>query len=284
MIGIRRARGGTGTRGPGPGTASWGVPAAAAAPTNDTPAGAVALQFGDTITLDTTEATTDRSEEAWFADCSPKYADATVWYTFTSDTGTGVDIDWFESDYEVGMLVTTGTPGEDLDTVLCGGGRFTAEAGAEYTIAIFDDQSDERRGRFGDATGPRVDGGTLQLTVNTSDPVPGADLTVDGNAVLNADGSVTVTGTCSCTEAPTSQVFGGIDQTVRGVKVSGFSEQFFEGTCDGTERPWTLVVVPDEGTFKEGKPVTTWFAFGCIDEGSYCSGQVVDTKLQIVAA
>ena len=259
-------------------------PAAAAAPANDTPDGAVALEFGDTITLDTTEATTDKSEDAWFQDCDPKYADATVWYTFTSPTRTGVDIDWFESDYEVGMLVTTGTPGEDLETVLCGGGRFTAEAGVTYTIAIFDDQSDERRGRFGDATGPRVDGGTLQLSVNTSDPVPGADLTVDQEAVLDTDGSVTVTGTYSCTEASTSQVFGGIDQTVRGTKVSGFAEEFFEGTCDGTERPWTLVVVPDEGTFKEGKPATTWFAFGCIDEGNYCSGRVVDTKLQIVAA
>ena len=259
-------------------------PAAAAAPANDTPDGAVALEFGDTVTLDTTEATTDKSEDAWFQDCDPKYADATVWYTFTSPTRTGVDIDWFESDYEIGMLVTTGTPGEDLETVLCGGGRFTAEAGVTYTIAIFDDQSDERRGRFGDATGPRVDGGTLQLSVNTSDPVPGADLTVDQEAVLDTDGSVTVTGTYSCTEASTSQVFGGIDQTVRGTKVSGFAEEFFEGTCDGTERPWTLVVVPDEGTFKEGKPATTWFAFGCIDEGNYCSGRVVDTKLQIVAA
>jgi opacity protein-like surface antigen len=259
-------------------------PAAAAVPANDTPAGAVALEFGDTVTLDTTEATTDKSEDAWFQDCDPKYADATVWYTFTSPTRTGVDIDWFESDYEIGMLVTTGTPGEDLETVLCGGGRFTAEAGVTYTIAIFDDQSDERRGRFGDATGPRVDGGTLQLSVNTSDPVPGADLTVDQEAVLDTDGSVTVTGTYSCTEASTSQVFGGIDQTVRGTKVSGFAEEFFEGTCDGTERPWTLVVVPDEGTFKEGKPATTWFAFGCIDEGNYCSGRVVDTKLQIVAA
>jgi opacity protein-like surface antigen len=259
-------------------------PAAAAVPANDTPAGAVALEFGDTVTLDTTEATTDKSEDAWFQDCDPKNADATVWYTYTSPTRTGVDIDWFESDYEVGMLVTTGTPGEDLETVLCGGGRFTAEAGVTYTIAIFDDQSDERRGRFGDATGPRVDGGTLQLSVNTSDPVPGADLTVDQEAVLDADGSVTVTGTYSCTEASTSQVFGGIDQTVRGTKVSGFAEEFFEGTCDGTERPWTLVVVPDEGTFKEGKPATTWFAFGCIDEGNYCSGRVVDTKLQIVAA
>lgn len=260
------------------------APAAAAVPANDTPAGAVALEFGDSVTLDTTEATTDKSEDAWFQDCDPKYADATVWYTFTSDTRTGVDIDWFESDYEIGMLVTTGTPGEDLDTVLCGGGRFTAEAGVTYTIAIFDDQSDERRGRFGDATGPRVDGGTLQLSVNTSDPVPGADLTVDREAVLDADGNVTVTGTYSCTEAPTSQVFGRIDQTVRGVKVSGFAEEFFEGTCDGVERPWTLVVVPDEGTFKEGKPATTWFAFGCIEEGNYCSGRVVETRLQIVAA
>ena len=266
MIGspLRAAAPGLGGRVPG--TVPWG------------------LEFGDTVTLDTTEATTDKSEEPWFEDCNPKYADATVWYTFTSDTRTGVDIDWFESSYEIGMLVTTGTPGVDLETVLCGGGRFTAEAGVEYTIAIFDDQSDERRGRFGDATGPRIDGGLLQLSVEESPPVPGADLSVDEDAVLNADGSVTVTGTYSCTEAPTSQVFGGIDQTVRGVKVSGFAEEFFEGTCDGVERPWTLVVVPEEGTFKEGKPATTWFAFGCIDQGEYCSGRVVDVKLRIVAA
>ena len=258
-------------------------PAAAAAPANDSPDGAVALELGDTITLDTTEATTDRSEQPWFEHCSPKYADATVWYTFTSDTRTGVDIDWFESSYEVGMLVTTGTPGDDLETVLCGGGRFTAEAGVQYTVVLFDDQSDERRGRFGDATGPRIDGGTLQLSVEESPPVPGADLAMDEHAVLNADGSVTVTGTYSCTEAPTSQVFGRIDQTVRGVKVSGFAEEFFEGTCDGVVRPWTLVVEPDEGTFKEGKPATTWFAFGCIDQGDYCSGHVVELRLQIGA-
>ena len=129
-----------------------------------------------------------------------------------------MDIDWFESDYEIGMLVTTGTPGVDLETVLCGGGRFTAEAGVEYTIAIFDDQSDEQRCRFGDATGPRIDGGLLQLSVEESPPVPAADLTVDEDAVLDADGTVTVAGTYWCTEAPTSQVFGSIDQTVRGVR------------------------------------------------------------------
>jgi len=124
-------------------------PAAAAAPTNDTLDGAVALDFGDTITVDTTEATTDATDDAYFENCNPKHADATVWYTFTSEERTGVDIDTFDSSYSVGMLVTTGTPGEDLETVLCGGGRFTAEAGVEYTIVLFDDQRDEKHGRYG---------------------------------------------------------------------------------------------------------------------------------------
>jgi Family of unknown function (DUF6299) len=258
-------------------------PAAAAVPSNDDPDGAIALHFGDTVTLDTTEATTDKSEDAYFENCHPKYADASVWYTFSSDTRTGVDIDTFDSSYSVGMLVTTGTPGEDLDTVLCGGGRFTAEAGVEYTIALFDDQRDERHGKLGGATGPRTDGGTLRFSVNESVPVPGADLTVDKVASLHPDGSVTVTGTYSCSEAPTGMVFGGIDQNVRGVKVTGFAELFFQNTCDGTERGWSLTVVPEEGTYKAGKAASTWFAFGCIDDGQYCSGSVVEVRVEIQA-
>ena len=126
---------------------------------------AVALDIGDTPTLDTTEATTDDTDAACFADCDPKYADATGWYTFSSPTRTGVDIDTFESSYSV-------------------------------AIVLFDDQ--------------------LQLTVRTSEPVRGADLTVD-ETPCSTPTAPSVTGTYWCTEAPTSQVFGGIEQTVRGV-------------------------------------------------------------------
>ncbi len=258
-------------------------PAAAAAPANDTVEGAVALDFGDTITLDTTEATTDAVDKAYFEDCKPPAADATVWYTFTSDTRTGVDIDPFESSYSVGMLVTTGTPGDDLDTVLCGGGRFTAEAGVDYTIVLFDDQRDERN-KFNEEKGKRTNGGTLQLSVNDSPPVPHADLTVDENAVLNPDGSVTVSGTYWCTEAEWVNVFGGLDQTARGTKVTGFAETEGDGICDGTVQQWTLTVVPEEGTYREATAASSWFALGCIDEGAYCSGHVVELRLRVRAA
>ena len=250
---------------------------------NDTVEGAVALDFGDTITLDTTEATTDAVDKAYFEDCKPPAADATVWYTFTSDTRTGVDIDPFESSYSVGMLVTTGTPGDDLDTVLCGGGRFTAEAGVDYTIVLFDDQRDDKN-KFNEEKGKRTNGGTLQLSVNDSPPVPHADLTVDEDALLNADGSVTVSGTYWCTEAEWVNVFGGLDQTSRGTKVTGFAETEGDGICDGTVQEWTLTVAAGGGDLQGGDGREPWFALGCIDEGAYCSGHVVELRLRVRAA
>ena len=75
------------------------------------------------------------------------------------------------------------------------------------------------------------------------------------------------------------------DLTVeRGTEVSGFAENHYEGTCDGVTRPWTLVIVPEAGTYKTGGVATTWFALGCIDQGDYCSGHVAEVMLQIVAA
>jgi hypothetical protein len=257
--------------------------AAAAAPDNDTIDGAIALELGDTLGIDTTEATTDAVDKAYFEDCKPPARDATVWFTFTSDTRTGVDLDTFQSSYPVSMLVTTGTPGDDLDTLLCGGGRFTAEAGVVYTIVLFDDQVEDKN-KYNEDKGRRDNGGTLELSVNASAPVPTADISVDPDAVLNADGSVTVTGTYSCTESDNLSVFGGVDQTSRGTKVTGFTETFEEGTCDGTVHDWTLTVVPDEGSYKEVTASSSWFALGCIDDSAYCSGAFVEQRLRLHAA
>jgi Family of unknown function (DUF6299) len=229
-------------------------PAFAAPPANDVIGGAVAASIGFSQVLDTTEATTDADDAQLNLDCGAPATDASVWYTFTSTSDTGVVVDVSQSSYSAGVLVGVGSPGS-LDLVACGPGTvgFLAEANTTYFVLAIDDQLD--------GSG---NGGTLNISFNEAPPPPSVELTVDPVGRVNGQtGTATLTGTYTCTNGDFIDIFGDMVQTVGRASVTGFFEVFDEGTCDGTEHEWVVTVFPDRGKFAGGKTATVTFAFSC---------------------
>src|SRR5262245_66149459 len=107
------------------------TPASAAAPSNDTFAGAQAIgSLPFSTTEDTTQATTDADDTAANANCGAPATDASVWYAFTPATDGGRIVDVSSSTYSAGVIVVSGTAGNfTLET--CGPGtvQFFGTAG-----------------------------------------------------------------------------------------------------------------------------------------------------------
>ncbi|HEX3929445.1 MAG TPA: hypothetical protein VHW64_01985, partial [Nocardioides sp.] len=57
-------------------------PASAAPPGNDEVGGAIALNLGDRVTEDTTQATTNAGDDALNAACGAPVTEASVWYSY----------------------------------------------------------------------------------------------------------------------------------------------------------------------------------------------------------
>lgn len=231
------------------------LPAVAAPPSNDTIGGATAVSLGFSQELDTTEATTDADDAQLNANCGAPATDASVWYSFTAAADGGVVVDVSQSDYSAGVLVGVGSPGS-LEIVTCGPGTvgFTAEAGTTYYILAIDDQ--------GDGGG---NGGTLRISITEAPPPPTVEITVDPIGRVDPQTGVAyLTGTYTCTNADSIDVFGEARQTI-GVRatVVGFFGFFDVGTCDGTAHTWSATVFPDNGKFAGGKTMTVTFAFAC---------------------
>src|SRR5207253_7232862 len=96
---------------------------AAAPPANDAIGGATvvgALPFHDMI--DTTGATTDvQDEQAVAGPCFFSPTSASVWYRYTATAAdSALFVDASASDYPVGVVITTRSPGS-LAALICGG-------------------------------------------------------------------------------------------------------------------------------------------------------------------
>lgn len=231
-----------------------GGPAFAAPPGNDTYAGrTIVPSIPFTVSLDTTEATTDADDDELNAQCGAPATDASVWYELTPSTDTGVVVDVSQSTYSAGALVATGSPG-DWNLVACAPGAvgFFAVAGQTYTILAIDDQFDGGG-----------NGGILNITIDVAPPPPTIDVTVNRFGTFDArTGSATVSGTVTCTgEADFAFLDTQLSQDVGRFTVRGFG--FSEVTCDGTTRPWSLEVTPENGKFAGGKAVDVTFAVAC---------------------
>jgi len=232
------------------------VPAYAAAPANDTIAGAVAIgALPFSTTLDTTEATTEKSDaEANPPECGAPATDASVWYDLTLPADDIVLADVSASDYSAGVLVVTGDPGF-FKFVTCGPGAvaFDATAGTTYHLMVIDDQLD--------GTG---NGGALQLSVTSAPPPPDLTVTVSPTGSFEkATGAAIIHGTVTCTgQVDFAVLLADVIQKVgRGV-VYGYGET--ELVCDGTSQPWTITAYPALGTkFAGGKAATISLAFAC---------------------
>jgi len=230
------------------------APALAAAPGNDTYAGAVvigSLPYSDTV--DTTEATTDADDQEVNVNCGAPATDASVWYEFTSAADIGVVIDVSGSDYTAGVAVVTGSPGS-FELITCGPNAvgFFAEAGVTYRILAFDDQLDGGG-----------NGGTLEIVVMEAPPAPEIDVTVDPVGSFDPrTGSATITGTVTCEgEVEFAFVEVELSQRVGRFIIRGFGGS--EVTCDGTTQEWSVEVFGENGLFKGGKAVSVTFAVAC---------------------
>ncbi|MGH3027168.1 MAG: hypothetical protein ACRDMW_01290 [Gaiellaceae bacterium] len=195
-----------------------GSPAALgqSAPPNDDCDGATvigAVPFTDTV--DTTAATVAVDEPT---DCDGGFGPlpSSVWYRFTPAVG-----------------VYTGSRGS-LTQVSCfsEGAGLIAEAGVTYYIRVAD--------YFGQGGGSLVFSARRGATVDA--------LTIDGTGLLDrASGSITVSGSVTCSEPATVVVSIGIEQR-RG---QGVAEA--EVPCSDTPSTWSVTVPPFSGRFVPGR-------------------------------
>jgi hypothetical protein len=249
---------------------AFAAPALAAAPSNDSRAGATAITaIPYSASLDTSEATTDAEDAEVNAHCGPPAIDATVWYTLTLALDTHVIVDASGSSYSAGIAVVTGVPGS-FALVACGPGAVAIEAasGTTYTILIFDYQ--------GDGGG---NGGTLELSVDAAPPAPTVDVTVDPVATFNkTTGGATVTGTITCTgETFGTHIDVQLRQRVGRATINGFG--FTSFTCDGTTHTWSAEIFTNNGVFKGGKAASVTIALACGLQG--CAEDFEEVQVQL---
>jgi hypothetical protein len=247
-------------------------PVAAAAPSNDTIAGATVItQLPFTDTVDTTEAETDSQEEEAAQPCVDIGAPAiekAVWYTGTivsSSLTVGVDVT--ASSYSAGIAVFDGPPSAET-FVTCGPGMVAGPVSSGQTFYLM---------VFGDM--PESPGGTLAISVFET-VMPDVALTVDPIGHFEApSGAATVSGSASCSGADFASVSGRVRQEVGRFVVSGF---FFTGIpCDGVTHTWIAEVIPQSqsGEFRGGKASVDASAFACGLSG--CDQAVVQQPIRL---
>lgn len=246
--------------------ASTAAPALAAAPSNDTFAGAKLVEIGFSETVDTGEATADADDAQLSATCPAPAVEASVWYAIVGD-GSQIAIDVGASSYSAGVIVATGSQG-NLTTLTCGPAfvSFRSEPGVQYYVLAFDDQTDGGG-----------NGGTLSIEFFES-PLPDLAFSVDGYGRFDPRrGSVTLTGSYSCTEGADFSIFVDASQRRGRAGVTGFGD--FQGQCDGTTQRWTVVVAPEKGKFTGGKLQTS--SFGVASVPDFGVGYEIDQTVRL---
>lgn len=247
------------------------LPAAAAAPANDTQAGATELVGFTTVVQDTTEATTSADETALNEYCGAPEFEQAVWFLASPAQDGFVAVDVASSSYSAGILVLEDTPG-GLLPVSCGPGRVAGPvaAGGTYYVVV-----------FGDGLTLQTSG-ELVLSVEPGVEPPQVDLTVDRRGSVDRSGVATISGTVTCTSADGSglvfELFGELRQAVGRFTVSGAFGQFVGTSCDGETYPWSAQVAAPNGKFAGGKAATLAIAFACTDG---CSEGYVEATIQL---
>ncbi len=246
------------------------VPAAlAAAPNNDTSAGATAVVIGFSQILDTTQDTTDAEDTQFNAACGAPATAASVWYTITG-TDQSVIVDVSQSNYSAGVLVGVGTPG-NLSPVACGPGSiaFFAAAGTTYYVLAIDDQLDGGG-----------NGGQLNISFNPVSAPVLSSFTVNPKGKVNTKtGVATISGTYACSYGDLIDILVSAREPVGRFTILGNGEFVDFSTCDGTSRTWSAQVYPENGKFAGGKTLTvnTAYACGAID----CAFGYLEQKVQL---
>ena len=223
-----------------------GPAAAAVAPANDFFTGAKlvpSLPF--THTVDTTGATTgpvDAQANASNPECTNPFGptlNKTVWYKFTAGTRGALGVDASGSNYDVGILIATGTSSA-LTVLTCGldlAGTPTVP-GRTYYVNAFD--------LFGNT------GGTLHIRFLVPPPPPTLTVSAAG-ATVDRSGAATITFAYTCTNGTFLDAFMELSQAFGRFTITGFELPFEFATCDGTQQTWSTTIFPENGKFSGGK-------------------------------
>lgn len=212
----------------------------AAPPTNDEAGGAVVLTLGQTVTQDTTQATTNAGDDALNANCGAPFTNASVWYQYTPSINRKLVIDATASDYSAGVMIFQGTPSPD-SLVACGPGAvgLSAQGGNTYFIMVFSDTE--------------VNGGNMVLSLKTA-PTPRAHVTVDklGKAFHGGGGAARIHGTYSCRH---DDSFAGLSVhlTQRAGRLKVQADSGAGVICDGRTHRWSAKMSSPFGTYAAGR-------------------------------
>jgi len=243
----------------------------AAVPANDAYNGRVTVGDGYKATVDTTAATSDANDDAINADCGFVDTDASVWYELAGTDETYV-IDVSAADYAAGAIVATGDPVNGFNLVTCDLGRvgLFASAGTTYTILVFDSQLDFEG-----------NGGSLSIAVDTTAPPSLDAFTVDPLAHFSRDGSVTVSGSATCSGKPLAYTYLEVTLGQRdGRETVSASRGVTDGfACDGTEQTWTVTVQADSAYFRHGRATVQGLVQVC--SFTKCDGTEFSERLRL---
>jgi hypothetical protein len=246
------------------------APVLAAAPTNDTPAGAITVVKGQVIELDTDEATSD-DFELGLNICNAPAIGGAVWFKFVPTEDGIVAVDVSGSDFSAGVYVFFGEPAPE--TVMdCGPGRLPVSVAAGETYYVM---------AFGDGLGEALTG-NLVLTIDDAVPPPALDLRIDRDATVDRFGTVHITGTVTCEAEGRPEIavelVGELRQKVGRLLIAGSFEGGVVVPCDGTATPFDVFSDGANGVFAGGKAATLAVAFGCTD---LCGDRLVEANIQL---
>lgn len=223
---------------------------AAAAPSNDLPAGAIALpdELPQTIDQDTTEATVTTDDVG----CGAGGFDAaTVWYTFAPTSDVQLFISTEKADYGVGVNVfDTTADAEHLTDCFGGAGIVGLEGGHVYYLMFADTDGDARNG------------GSLSVNLEAVAPPIEIELTVDPKGAINKSGEATISGSISCsTNAEFAEVSASLRQSIGRFTIHGSGFEPVE--CGSSPTTWKVTIVGDNGRFAGGRATVEISAFAC---------------------
>src|SRR3954452_8013513 len=229
--------------------AEGAVPAGAAAPPNDTFAGAtpiIGVPFK--ATLDTRQATTDAVDREVYAHCGSEAAEASVWYRFTPSANATVVADVADSNYgpvphAAYTILVTGTPGA-FKTVRCGGAEtvYDVTAGQTYHLMAYD-----RVPGYGN-------GGILILSLEKFVAAELQFRAHGGGKVSPRTGAAHLSGTFSCagTEVGGEAVQLYLSQQTGSFTAFGYGNAWLM-PCDGAVHPWEINAQIYSGRFVGGE-------------------------------
>jgi hypothetical protein len=239
---------------------------AAAAPSNDLPAGAIALPdvLPQTIDQDTTEATVTTDDFG----CGAGGLDAaTVWYTISPTSDVQLFISTEKADYGVGINIFDTTPdAEHLITCFGGAGVVGLQGGNVYYLM------------FADTDGDATNGGSLLVNLEAAAPPIEIELTVDPKGAITKSGEATISGSISCsTSADFADVSASLRQSIGRFTIHGFGSNAV--ACGPSPATWKVTIVGDNGKFAGGRATVDVSAFAC--DATSCNEAFVTATVRL---